>query len=185
MRITLFDAISERLKQIVMVDGLPRFQPDAAQRKGKKPVISDFDLWNENIDQLTTGRIFPTPSVMIEYDPIQWQYLGKRIRRADVVVRLHIITGTLATAEAGNKHQDKALFRFVLIRAINEALIGFSGATDRQSFGTFRHYESLTDHNHAKLRNDIECWQVACIDASGVPEPEMTAARLSLHNGQE
>lgn len=184
MRITLFDAISERLKQIVMVDDLPRFQPDAAQRKGRKPVIVDFDLWNENIDQLMKGRIFPTPSVMMEFDPIQWQYLGKRIRRADVIVRLHVITGTLATAEVGNKQQEKALFRFVLIRAINEALIGFSGSNDRQSFGTFRQYESHTDHNHAKLRNDIECWQVACIDATGVPEPEMTAAQLSLRTGQ-
>lgn len=185
MRITLFDAISERLTQIVMVDGLPQFQPDAGQRKGKKPVITDFDLWNENIDQLTKGRIFPTPSVMIEFDPIQWQYLGKRVRRADVIVRLHIITGTLATAEVGNKHQDKALFRFMLIRAINEALIGFCGATDRQSFGTFRYYESHTDHNHAKLRNDIECWQVACIDATGVPKPKMTAAQLSLRTAQQ
>ena len=68
MRKTLYLALEERLKQIVSVDGVPTFEPDADKRKGKRSVFQHFDMWNENILQLVKQRPFATPALLVEYD---------------------------------------------------------------------------------------------------------------------
>ena len=102
MRKILFLNIAERLEQVVWIDGIPTFEPDAEKRTGKRPVFLHFDLWNENIAQLTKQRPFPTPAVFFESEPVRWSYAGQRVREAAVVLRLHVLTTTVATAEAGN-----------------------------------------------------------------------------------
>ena len=109
MRKTLYLALEERLKQIIFVDGVPTFEPDADKRKGKRPVFQHFDMWNENILQLVKQRPFATPALLVEYDPIRWNYGGHKVREADILMRLHVVTATAATAEAGGRYQDKAL----------------------------------------------------------------------------
>ena len=92
MRKTLFLTLTERLEQVVWIDGVPTFEPDAAKREGCRRVFRHFDLWNENIPQLVKQRPFPTPAVFFEFEPLRWSYAGQRVREADVVLRLHVIT---------------------------------------------------------------------------------------------
>ena len=95
-------------------------------------------------------------------------YAGRKAKHADVTVRLHIVTATLATPNSPYKEQ--ALYRLALIRAVDQALTNFSGAVDDRGlgFGTFVPQESDTDHNHEQVCEDIEVWRVSCFDLSSV-----------------
>lgn len=156
MRKTLFLTLTERLEQVVWIDGVPTFEPDAAKREGCRRVFRHFDLWNENIPQLVKQRPFPTPAVFFEFEPLRWSYAGQRVREADVVLRLHVITATVATSEAGNRYRNKALERFDIIDALTQALLGFSYDDGLRQAGTMRAYESETDHDHGEVCEDIE-----------------------------
>ena len=182
MRKILFLNIAERLEQVVWIDGIPTFEPDAEKRTGKRPVLLHFDLWNENIAQLTKQRPFPTPAVFFEFEPVRWSYAGQRVREADVVLRLHVITTTVATAEAGNRYRDKALERFDIIDALTQALLGFSYDDGIRQAGTMRAYESATDHDHGEVCEDIESWVTHCRDAAGcdIPQPTTHPLRLGI-----
>lgn len=180
MRKTLFSVLEQRLEQVVWIDGIPTFEPDAEKRTGKRPVFLHFDLWNENIAQLTKQRPFPTPAVFFEFEPVRWSYAGQRVREADVVLRLHVITTTVATAEAGNRYRDKALERFDIIDALTQALLGFSYDDGIRQAGTMRAYESETDHDHGEVCEDIESWVTHCRDASGCDLPQPTTQPLRL-----
>lgn len=186
MRKTLYLALEERLKQIVFVDGEPTFEPDADKRKGKRPVFQHFDMWNENILQLVKQRPFVTPALLVEYDPIRWNYGGHKVREADILMRLHVVTATAATAEAGGRYQDKALERFDIINGVTQALLSFSFDDGVRQAGTFRQAESATDHNHEQVCDDIESWVAFCRDASGckIPGTASSVQRFELRPGQ-
>lgn len=171
MRIRLYDAITARLAHVRTVEGVPVFlDPKQTDKTAQKPpqAIKAFDLWNENVVQLTKQRPFEMPAVFIEFLPIVWSYAGRKAKHADVTVRLHIVTATLATPNSPYKEQ--ALYRLALIRAVDQALTNFSGAVDDRGlgFGTFVPQESDTDHNHEQVCEDIEMWRVSCFDLSAV-----------------
>lgn len=171
MRIRLYDAITARLVHVRTVEGIPIFfDPKQADKTAEMPpqTIKTFDIWNENVVQLTKQRPFETPAVFIEFLPIVWSYAGRKAKHADVTVRLHIVTATLTTPNSPYKEQ--ALYRFALIRAIEQALTNFSGAVDDRGlhFGTFVPQESDTDHNHEQVCEDIEVWRTSCFDLSAV-----------------
>lgn len=186
MRKTLYLALEERLKQIVFVDSVPTFAPDADKRKGKRPVFQHFDMWNEDILQLTKQRPFATPALFVEFDTIRWNYNGQKVRQADIPIRLHIVTATTATAEAGGRYQGKALERFDIIDGVTQALLSFSFDDGVRQAGTFRYAESATDHNHEQVCDDIESWVAPCRDASGCKGSGTASSvqRFELRPGQ-
>lgn len=96
------------------------------------------------------------------------------------MLRLHVITTTVATAEAGNRYRDKALERFDIIDALTQALLGFSYDDGIRQVGTMRAYESETDHDHGEVCEDIESWVTHCRDASGCDLPQPTTQPLHL-----
>lgn len=186
MRKTLYLALVERLGQIVYKDGVPTFVPDADARKSLRPVFQHFDMWNENILQLAKLRPFAPPALFVEFDTIRWSYNGQKVRQADIPIRLHVVTATTATAEAGGRYQDKALERFDIIDGVTQALLSFSFDDGVRQAGTFRYAESATDHNHEEVRDDIESWVTSCRDASGcaVPESASETVRIGFRTGQ-
>ena len=169
MRIRLFNAISDRLGRVRIVDGLPVYlRPQEGENEADLPqqAIKTLDLWNEQIDQLTQQQPFNTPAVFVEFLPIIWTKLGKGAQRAEAQIRLHIVSATLATVSS--QYREQALYRLRLTKAIQAAFVGFNGPTDAEGlmFGTFVHTQSETDHNHTDICEDIETWQTLCIDAS-------------------
>ncbi len=172
MRIRLYNDITARLTRVRMVNGIPAYvrkkNATEATEKPEMQVIKSFDLWNENVVHLTQQRPFQTPAVFVEFLPIVWQPVGKGAKRADVTIRLHIVTATLATANS--PYKEAALFPLYLIRAVEAALRKFDGAADERglSYGTFAHSESATDHNHEQVSEHVETWHTMCHDCTAV-----------------
>lgn len=125
----------------------------------------------------------PHACSIFEFEPLRWSYAGQRVREADVVLRLHVITATVATSEAGNRYRNKALERFDIIDALTQALLGFSYDDGLRQAGTMRAYESETDHDHGEVCEDIESWVTHCRDASGCDLPQPTTQPLRLGIG--
>lgn len=172
MRIRLYNDLTARLSRVRVVDGIPVYASgknaaEAPETRGTQ-AIKHFDLWNENVVHLTQQRPFQTPAVFVEFMPIVWQPVGKQAKRADVTIRLHIVTASLATQNS--PYKEAALFPLYLIRAIEEAMRGFAGAADERglSYSTFAHTESATDHNHEQVSEHVETWHTMCHDCSAV-----------------
>lgn len=130
------------------------------------PAINHVGLWNENTTRLTQLRPFSPPAVFIEFCPITWGELGRNAVHGDMVIRLHIVTATLAQTDT--PYRAEALQRFRLIRAIKAAFVNFGGAADKEgrSFSRFKYYGSSTDHNHEQICEDLEEWMTHCVDCS-------------------
>ncbi len=186
MKLLLYSAILARLARVRDVEGTPAY---LAPKKGEKTadlppqVIKTLGLWNENVAQITKQRPFPIPAVFVEFRPILWRQLGRRAKCADVDVRLHIVTATLATTNS--PYEEQALYRFALMRAIEQALVGFSGTDgEGRQFGTFVQSEDETDHDHEEVREDIAMWTTYCIDASVIERNLITTPfKVTLDDG--
>lgn len=128
-----------------------------------KTVVNHVSLWNEDIDELTKKRPFKLPAVFVEFLPCAWGQLGNGARQTDLLFRLHIITSTLA--EIDTTYKNAALFRFELIRFISDNLTNIGGVEDKRgtSYTRIQYLESLTDHNHNQIIDDIEGFRTHCI----------------------
>lgn len=169
MRLRLFDDIEARLSRVRLVDDKVVYhrptRGENAHMPGT-PAIIHVGLWNENTTRLTQLRPFSPPAVFIEFCPVTWGELGCNAVHGDMVIRLHIVTSTLAQTDT--PYRAEALQRFRLIRAIKTAFVDFGGAADKEgrSFSRFKHYSSSTDHNHEQICEDLEEWMTHCVDCS-------------------
>ena len=171
MRLRLFTDIEERLSRVRLVDDKfiycpPKNDPD--EELPGEPAITVVGLWNENTARLTQMRPFVPPAIFIEFDPTTWSEAGGNVTHGDMVIRLHIVTSTLA--ETDTPYRAEALLRFRLIRAIKAAFVKFGGEADKdgRSYSRFKYYGSTTDHNHDQICEDMEEWMTHCYDASTV-----------------
>ena len=157
MRKQIFTAIAEKLLTV--------------------PGISYVDLWNDNGAHFAGGSVFPLPSVFVEFEVIEWHQQNTGARRADINVRLHI----LSRAKKGlHGSQDpamaEALARFDLINSINTAMQGLRG----ENFAGFMHTISATNHAHEEIVEDVECFRTSAQDLTAMrrdkPFPGLSAA---------
>lgn len=144
MRKRIYHAIAERLREAVAD-------------------VRYISLWNRDTDQLTKQKAFRTPAVFVEFEPVTWSQYAQGVRSAELRVRLHIVTETLATPEHGGRYQDKALAHLELIERIGAALQGLSG----EGFNGFMLVESVTDHNHGQIEDNEECYVTRITDHAG------------------
>ncbi len=95
-----------------------------------------------------------------------WGELGRNAVHGNLVIRLHIVTATLAQTDT--PYRDEALQRFRLIRAVKAAFVDFAGAADKhgRSYSRFKYHGSATDHNHEQICEDLEEWMTHCVDCS-------------------
>lgn len=141
--------------------------------------IKYISLWNRNTEQLTKQKAFKMPAVFVEFEPINWSQLSRGARSANVRVRLHIITETLATAEDGGKYQDKALEHLDLIENISAKMQGLAG----EGFNCFMLVESITDHDHEQVRHDEECFITGITETSAI-KPQAVVVGVKLVQGK-
>ncbi len=170
MRLRLFNDIEARLSHVRLVnDKIIYHRPNDDENASFPgvPAIKHYALWNENTAQLTNARAFATPAIFVEFLPAVWSPLSRNAVHGDMMIRFHIITATLAST-SDTAYRDEALMRFMLMRAVKSAFAGFAGKADVQgrSFSTFQYLESLTDHNHEQIIEDIEGWKTHCIDTA-------------------
>lgn len=118
------------------------------------PEIAHVDLWNENVAFLERERPWPMPAVFIEFAPIRWRALADGVEyRAEAEVRLHIVSPWECLPEY---HAQMAEL-FVLPTLIHERLAGLGGDT----FQALDLVESLTNHNHEEIVEQIEVYTCA------------------------
>ena len=171
MRLRLFSDIEARLSRVRLVDKEFIYCPPESATIAKLPgfpAINHVGLWNENTTRLTQLRPLKPPAVFIEFYPVTWGELGRNAVHGDMVIRLHIVTATLA--ETDTPYREEALHRFRLIRAVKAAFVNFGGGADARgrSFSRFRYSGSSTDHNHEQVCEDLEEWTTHCVDCSAV-----------------
>lgn len=188
MRLRLFTDIEARLSRVRLVDGKYIYSRPKRDPNAKMPgeaAITHFGLWNENTTRLTQSRPFVPPAVFIEFYPVTWGEAGRNVVHGDVILRLHIVTATLAQTDT--PYRDEALARFRLVRAIKAAFVDFGGEADAEgrSYSRFQYYGSSTDHNHEQICEDLEEWRTHCYDASAVVDDGyvLTPTNVSLDTG--
>ncbi len=140
--------------------------------------IGYISLWNQNTEQLRQQKAFRLPAVFIAFDPIVWSQRGQGARAADVRVRLHVVTETLATPEVGGKYQDKALEHLDFLEKVAAAMQGLAG----DGFNCLMLTETITDHDHEQLRRDELCYITGATDTAGV-KPRTTISGIALAGG--
>lgn len=143
MRKTIYLALSERLKTSGL--GIPH-----------------VDLWNNNLEQLTGGKAFRTPAVFVEFEPVEWHQLSMGVRAADLRLRLHIVTKTPATPEAGSKYRARSLAHIDLAESINAVVQGFAG----ENFSSMTLTGTVPDHNHEQLLHEELHYATHVVDDS-------------------
>lgn len=141
--------------------------------------VKYISLWNRNTEQLSKQKAFRLPAVFVEFEPIEWSQLLRGARSADVRVRLHIVTETLASPEDGGKYQDKALEHLDLIEQVDATVQGLSG----DGFNCFMLVGSITDHDHERVQHDEECFVTRATDDSAV-RPQAVAVGVKLVQGK-
>lgn len=145
MRKQIFTAIAEKLLSV--------------------PGITYVDLWNDNGSHFAGGAVYPLPSVFVEFEAIEWHQQGNAVRRADINVRLHILNRATAGIHGSrDPAMAEALARFDLLDQVNAAMQGLRG----ENFAGFMHTVSATNHAHAEIVEDIECFRTSAQDTTAM-----------------
>lgn len=139
--------------------------------------VKFIDLWNENITALAGGAAWPTPAVFVEFEPIQWRQHQLGNRRAEIAVRLHVITRAVAYNGSNDERQEQALAYFDLIDQINAAMQGLRGT----NFAAFMLSASISNHNHDELIESVERFITSAQDTTAVNQ-NIQAATLDNLN---
>lgn len=142
------------------------------------PEVKFIDLWNEHMADITGGSSWPMPAVFIEFEEIQWRQEGLNSRRADIGLRLHIITQAVNTTSGHtDANMQSALEYFDLIDRITASLQGLHG----DNFSPWMLTSSATNHNHAELIESIERFIFNARDTSACRTPSPSSvANLNL-----
>lgn len=143
MRTFIYQSLTERLKAWKDGDGVP--------------VIRTVDLWNEQVEFIEQEEAFDTPAVFIEFRPVQWGTLGGSVQRAELTLRLHIVTSWKGSARDGSPYREQALARFNLLDRLDARLFNLSGSSEKEgvAFCLFRRTASHTNHNHGEAVEDV------------------------------
>ncbi len=145
MRKQIFTAIAERLLTV--------------------PGIDYVDLWNDNGAHFSGGAVYPLPSVFVEFETIEWHQQNNAARRADINVRLHILSrASSALRGSQDPAMAEALQRFDRLDSINTAMQGLRG----DNFAGFMHTVSATNHAHAEIIEDVECFRTSAQDTTAM-----------------
>jgi len=131
--------------------------------------IQHISLWNENTTALEQANGFGLPAVFVEFAPIKWGQQLQRVKNGTARVSLHIVTGTLADPSDGSNFQFDALQMFDIIDNVVAAVQGLSV----EGFNKFQHVETIPDHDHEEVQNDVEIFTTEITDSSAQRKREV------------
>ena len=137
--------------------------------------IKFIDLWNENIQTINGGAVFPLPAIFVEFETIEWRQQNNGARRGDIAVRLHLVTRQPATHGHTDRKMPEALVFFDLIERIDTAMQGLRG----DNFAGFQLTTSTTNHDHAELMESVERFVTNAQDTTAMP-PSMKSGSIKL-----
>ena len=149
MRKNIYLSIIEAIKLIL---------DDSGER-----VIQYFNLWNEDVT-FAEEVIFPTPAVFIEFEPITYKAIKEPTQRAQVGIKLHIVTQAVHSSADGEIYQEQSLMFLDLIDKINKSLYDLKGV----NFSNMVRTGSYTNHDHGELMENIETYTCSAGDFSAL-----------------
>ena len=156
------------------------FQAICARLTERVPDIQFIDLWNNNVQTLSGGSVWPLPAVFVEFEPIEWRQQNNGARRGDVAVRLHLVTRAVSTHGTADPKMSDALGFLDLIDQINAAMQGLRG----DNFSGFQLTTSATNHDHAELMESVERYTTSAQDITAVPKAaKVTGIAPTLRKG--
>lgn len=133
-------------------------EPVAEVPEGWERAIKHIDLWNHNVEFIEQEDQWERPAVFVEFLPIQWRQVktGSSISYTSRCrLSLHVVTDWHGSSSADSDFREKSLEVFDLLTSIHLCLHGMSG----QSFNSLDLVESLTNHNHDELLENIEVYE--------------------------
>lgn len=157
------------------------FQSICARLAERVPEVKFLDLWNNEVQTLNGGAVWPLPAVFVEFEQIEWRQQNNGVRRGDVAVRLHIITRAVTTHGHTDPKQSDALAFLDLIDRVNAAMQGLRG----ENFSGFQLTTSATNYDHAELMESVERYVTSAQDTTAMPPRTAQAAGVvpSLRKG--
>lgn len=156
------------------------FQAICARLTERVPDIQFIDLWNNNVQTLNGGAVWPLPAVFVEFETIEWRQQNNGARRGDVAVRLHIVTRAIVTHGHDDPKMPDALGFLDLIDRINAAMQGLR----EDNFSGFQLTTSATNHDHAELMESVERYITSAQDTTAVPKvAQVTGIAPTLRKG--
>lgn len=116
--------------------------------------IKHVDLWNHNVEFIEEEMPWARPAVFIEFAPILYTPIvhGVEYRINDLTVRLHVVTDWNGAYSNGEAFNEEALEVFDLCEKINKQLL----TVKSNIFKELERVESLTNHNHEDIIDNIE-----------------------------
>lgn len=140
------------------------------------PGITYVDLWNDNGSHFAGGSVYPLPSVFVEFEVIEWHQLLNGVRRADINVRLHIMSRAYAGIHGSqDKAMADALGMFDMLDNINATMQGLRG----DNFSGFMLTTSATNHDHAEIVENVERYVCGVQDITAM-RPVRAVSGLSV-----
>lgn len=149
---------------LAIADALCPENPADPNADTSKNIVPYVDLWNDQVNLLGGGTAFETPAVFVEFEQIDWKQQNAGARRGDIPVRLHIVTRAVAAHGVHDQRMGDVLAVFDLINAINAKMQGLRG----EGFAGFQLTTSATNHNHAKLVENVERLVTSAQDCTGM-----------------
>lgn len=123
-----------------------------AEALEKMPDVKFIDIWNNQVEQLSGGALFPTPAIFIEFETLEWTQQNIHTRRGTLGVRLHVVTRAVVTHGFRDPNMKEALKLFDLLESINNMMQNLKG----ENFTGVMLTASATNHDHAELIESVE-----------------------------
>lgn len=140
--------------------------------------VKYVDLYNNQFAHMPEEKVMKFPCVLVEFEQIQWQQLGKHCQRASVLINLHVGVKAAGRTSAAERTSPPALEYFELLddihRLMRDLQLGYAG--------TFTRTQSLTDHDHDDLIVCVEQYRVNVLDKSVSPPTERVPATIEIRN---
>jgi hypothetical protein len=162
MRKELYQALVERLKQLIILKGeilfISQEKLQAKRDAGQTPeaAIKHFALWNKQVEFIEKEEPFAMSAVFIEFGGMKWRHQNDGLQDTDLIIGLHVLT------ECISEGYDNDLFYLDLLDKINRCLHGFSG----ECFSSMQRIESIPCHDHDEILDSTEIFKCMAWDDS-------------------
>lgn len=148
--------------------------------------VEHFDWFNNQYEaqdpKNQTEGDFAYPAVFIEFQPYQPESHGRRVQKALITFRLHLVTSNYAHSRYGTPEQSKALEHLDLAERLYAAFQGwnYKDAQGRQVLNTCTRTNVMPDHDQTNQVVNIQDFRTLAFDYAAVPVRQAVQPQLSL-----
>jgi hypothetical protein len=162
MKKQLYLDIKGRLQSATCADGSALFR--------------HFDLWNRQVEFIEQETPFACPAVFVEFAPMTWRTQGHRVQDCELTVRLHIVTEWHADTADYSPLEQQALTSLDIVDRAVRSLQGFA----TPYMNSWMRRQSITDHDHNELADNVEEYVCNLRDTSAVWQYEPVQSSIVI-----